>query len=170
MTRERLEEFADCLLVGVFLAITALPVVTAPSGFAAACAVLADRRTPLLNGYLAALRDRWRAPGAELLVGVVFAVLLLDVLLATTLLPGGVPLRLAVLAAAVGGLTLLAGIAARAGTTTWRAAARGGFAARGLVLLAGAVVAAGVLVWALPPLALVIGGPLAVAASTAVGR
>ena len=39
MTRERLEVLADTLLIGVFVFVASLPLVTAFSAFGAACAV-----------------------------------------------------------------------------------------------------------------------------------
>jgi hypothetical protein len=90
---------------------------------------------------------------------VLWAVLVVDVLLVVTVLPAPWAVRGAVLlaSAAVGAVLL----------DQARLGGRGAlkFAAPRPMLMA-ALVVAGVLVWALPPLALVIGGPLALAAES----
>ncbi|GLZ29491.1 hypothetical protein Lesp02_16810 [Lentzea sp. NBRC 105346] len=164
--RERFEDFADCLLVGLFVTLTALPVVTAPSGFAAACRVLASGVPPRL--FFRELRDRWRSPADELLAGFVFGgltlFLALDVGLALTVLPGSWLLRLAVVIVCVAAGALLLAVAARAGVSriSWRAALQW---KTPKPMLMAVLVVAGVLVWTLPPIALVIGGPVAFAAA-----
>ncbi|MCP2169378.1 hypothetical protein [Goodfellowiella coeruleoviolacea] len=178
---DRTEELADCLLLGLLVVVAAVPVLTAPTAFAAACAVLADRRagagTSVAAAFRTALWNRLRtAPSAELGAGLGCAlaalVLLADLTLLTTRLPGGPVLRLAVAAAVAAGGALLLGVAARAGTdgTGWRAAGLAELAGwrerpGRRLLLAAALVTAAVLVWTLPPLAAVISGPLALAAT-----
>ena len=150
----RLESLADALLVGVFVFVASLPLVTAYSAFGAGCAVLRDGLPVRL--FWSRLRVQW-APGV--VFAVLWVVLVVDVLLVLTVLPapwfvrGGV-----LLASAAFGALLLD--QARVG---WRGALT--FAAPGPMLMA-ALVVAGVLVWALPPLALVIAGPLALAAES----
>lgn len=154
MTRERLEVLADTLLIGVFVFVASLPLVTAFSAFGAACAVL--RGGLPVGRFWSLLRVQW-------LPGVVFAalglVLVVDVVLVMTVLPAPLPVRGAVLAAtsAIGAWIL------SQACLGWRGALK--FAAPRPMLMA-ALVVAGVLVWALPPLALVIGGPLALAAES----
>jgi hypothetical protein len=151
----RFEVLADTLLLGVFVFVASLPVVTAFSAFGAAREVL---RSDLPAGrFWSLLRVRW-VPGV--IFGLAWAVLLLDVLLVVTVLPAPLPVRVAVLtaSAAVGAWML------SQTCLGWRGALK--FHPPRLMLMA-ALVVAGVLVWALPPLALVIGGPLALAAESA---
>ena len=151
MTRERLEVLADTLLVGLFVFVASLPLVTAFSAFGAACAVL---REGLPAGrFWTLLRVQW-LPGV--VAAVLGSVLVVDVVLVVTVLPAPLPVRAAVLAAssAIGAWIL------SQACLGWRGALN--FAAPRPMLMA-ALVVAGVLVWALPPLALVIAGPLALA-------
>ncbi|GAA3672482.1 hypothetical protein C8D88_115161 [Lentzea atacamensis] len=154
MTRERVEVLADALLVGLFVFVASLPLVTAFSAFGAGCAVL---RGGLPAGrFWSLLRVQW-VPGV--VFAVLWAVLVVDVILVVTVLPAPLPVRLAVVAgsAAIGAWSL------SHACLGWR----GGliFEAPEPMLMA-ALVVAGVLVWALPPLALVIAGPLALAAES----
>lgn len=154
MTRERLETLADALLVGLFVFVAALPLITAFAAFGAACAVLRDG---LPVGRFWALMRFSFVPG--LVFAVAWAVLAADVVVVLTVLPAPWPVKAAVLAASAGlGAVLLD--QARLG---WRGALK--FAAPRPMLMA-ALVVAGVLVWALPPLALVIAGGLALAAES----
>ncbi|GAB2844925.1 hypothetical protein [Lentzea nigeriaca] len=154
MTRERLETLADALLVGVFVFVASLPVVTAHAAFGAGCAVL--RGGLPVRRFWTTLRVRW-VPGV--VFGVLGTVLVVDVILVVTVLPAPLPVRGAVLlASAASGALLLEH--ARLG---WRGALK--LKAPRPMLMA-ALVVAGVLVWALPPLALVIAGPLALAAES----
>lgn len=151
----RVEVLADTLLLGVFVFVASLPVVTAFSAFGAARAVL---RSGLPVGrFWTLLRVQWVL---GVIFGLAWAVLVTDVLLVVTVLPAPLPVRVAVLtaSAAVGAWML------SQTCLGWRGALK--FAAPRLMLMA-ALVVAGVLVWALPPLALVIGGPLALAAESA---
>ncbi|MFD4670606.1 hypothetical protein ACFWNN_12770 [Lentzea sp. NPDC058450] len=151
----RLEEFADVLLLGVFVFAASLPVVTAFSAFGAAREVV--RGDLPVGRFWTVLRVQW-VPGV--IFGLGWAVLALDVLLVVTVLPAPLPVRVAVLiASAVAGAWMLSQTC-----LGWRGALK--FHAPRLMLIA-ALVVAGVLVWALPPLALVIGGPLALAAEPA---
>ncbi|WP_186763387.1 hypothetical protein [Lentzea tibetensis] len=171
MIRDRLEEFSETLVLGLLVTLTVLPVVTAPSGFASACGVLGSGRSP--RAFFAELRERWRSPGRELAAGLSFlgvsVFLGLDVVLAATVLPGHPLLRLAVVLVCVAGGALLLAVAARAGVlrTGWRAALR--WEAPRPMLMA-VLVVAGVLVWTLPPLAVVIAGPIALATVSVVQR
>ncbi|MER8070591.1 hypothetical protein ABTZ59_20095 [Streptomyces sp. NPDC094034] len=168
--------FADMLAVGLFTTVASLPLITAPAALAAGCRVLRDsartRRTATAGRY----RDALRAHGLArtLIAGVVLvalgALFLLDLALAGAGLPGAA--AVSVTLAAVGAVALLVGVRAAAhpaARRSWPAALRG--AARrsatdpaGSVLIAVALVICAAIVWALPPLALVVAGPLALAA------
>ncbi len=154
MTREKLETLADTLLVGLFVFVASLPLVTAYSAFGTGCAVL--RGELPVGRFWSLLRVQW-APGVMFVV--LWTVLVVDVLLVVTVLPAPWFIRGAVMlaSAAIGALLL---DQARLG---WRGALK--FEAPRPMLMA-ALVVAGVLVWALPPLALVIAGPLALAAES----
>lgn len=155
MTRERFEVLADTLLVGLFVFVASLPLVTAFAAFGAGCAVLRDGLAA--GRFWGLLRFSW-IPG--LAFATLWAVLVVDVVVVVTVLPAPWPVRCAVLgaSAALGALLL---DQARLG---WRGGLK--FAAPRPMLMTALVVAA-VLVWALPPLALVIAGPLALAAESA---
>jgi hypothetical protein len=154
MTRERLELLADTLLVGLFVFVASLPLVTAFSAFGAGCAVL--RGGFPVGRFWSLLRVRW-VPGV--VFAVLWAVLLVDVILVVTVLPAPLPVRIAVVAgcAAIGSWSL------SHACHGWRGALK--FRAPEPMLMT-ALVVAGVLVWALPPLALVIAGPVALAAES----
>lgn len=154
MTRERLEVLADTLLVGLFVFVASLPLVTAFSAFGAACAVL--RGGLPVGRFWSLLRVRW-VPGV--VFAVLWAVLVVDVVVVLTVLPAPLPVRGAVLAtsAAVGAWML------SQACLGWRGALK---LSVPRPMLMAALVVAGVLVWALPPLALVIAGPLALAAES----
>lgn len=150
----RLETLADTLLIGVFVFVASLPLVTAFSAFGAACAVL---RGGLPAGrFWSLLRMRW-VPGV--VFAVVGLVLVVDVVLVMTVLSAPWPVRGAVLvaASAIGAWILAQACLGGRGALKFEAPRP---------MLMAALVVAGVLVWALPPLALVIGGPLALAAES----
>ncbi|MFS8098497.1 hypothetical protein LFM09_15300 [Lentzea alba] len=154
MTRERLETLADTLLVGLFVFVASLPLVTAYSAFGAGCEVL--RSGVPVGRFWSLLRVQW-VPGV--VFAVAWAVLVVDVVVVLTVLPAPLPVRAAVLSASVAvGAWLLS-----QACLGWRGALK--LRAPRPMLMA-ALVVAGVLVWALPPLALVIGGPLALAAES----
>lgn len=166
--------FTECLLTGVWLALAALPLVTALPATAAACAHLRRHLAHEEGGlreFLAdcrqALRTGWRLALAWW-AGI--AVLALDVWLAASGLPGGaVYLPLGVL----GGVALLVlGLRTAAHwrpDADWSALARS--AARrcradvsGSLLLAGGLLVVAVSCWQLPPLGVLALGCLALAA------
>ncbi|TDD94953.1 hypothetical protein E1269_31565 [Jiangella asiatica] len=167
--------FADCLLVGVASAVTALGVVTAYPAFVAACAAVrervADGRTGAIGAYLAALRQVTRAGWTAFVVPVaVLAVLALDLLAVAAGVPGS-PVLLAVLVV-IGAAATVLGLRAAAGWRpgrTWRAVGidaadrSRGDVGGSLLLLFAAASAAGI-VAAVPVTALLLLGPLAVAA------
>ncbi|OEV29147.1 hypothetical protein AN219_18175 [Streptomyces nanshensis] len=174
----RFELFADILAVGLAVSVAALPAVTFPAALSTACTLLRRRRLydePCTAGrYFAALRRRlarpgeWAAGAAALLFAVLVAA---DASLATVGLPGAEPfaLILAVVAAAaaVTGLRACA-LPPYAGPGGWSPAVRAGAArtvrdlpGSGLIVLA--LCTAGVCAWALPPVLLLLPGPLALA-------
>lgn len=154
MTRERLEVLADTLLVGLFVFVASLPLITAFAAFGAGCAVLRDGLP--VGRFWGLLRF---SPLPGLAFGLAWLVLVVDVILVVTVLPAPWAVKIAVLVASAGlGAVLLD--QARLG---WRGALK--FAAPRPMLMA-ALVVAGVLVWALPPLALVMAGPVALAAES----
>lgn len=154
MTRERLEVLADTLLVGLFVFVASLPLVTAYSAFGAAGEVL--RNGLPARRFWSLLRVQW-VPGV--VFALLWAVLVVDVVLVATVLPAPLPVRVAVLAtsAAIGAWLLSHACLGGRGGLKFEAPAP---------MLMAALVVAGVLVWALPPLALVIAGPLALAAES----
>jgi hypothetical protein len=150
----RLETLADTLLVGVFVLVASLPLVTAFSAFGAGCAVL--REGLPVGRFWSLLRVQW-VPGA--VFAALWTLLVVDVVLVVTVLPAPLPVRGAVLlaSAATGALLLDQARLGWRGTLKFRAPRP---------MLVAALVVAGVLVWALPPLALVMAGPLALAAES----
>ncbi|GAA2831664.1 hypothetical protein [Crossiella cryophila] len=177
---DRLSALSDTVLLGLLVALCAVPVLTLPAGFAAACAVIARWREGDSPALLPVFRDTL-ADGLRrhLLAGVAFvaASLLLALNLSLLLdlsLPGGAVLRWLVAGVSLCAFTLLTLTAAVAGATGrgWLSAVRAAYGKAVLgpgafLLLATAHVVAGVLVWTLPPLALVVAGPLALAATAA---
>jgi hypothetical protein len=165
--------FADCLLLGVFLLLCSLPVVTAYPALVAGCTVLREQAhggpgvTPA--NLLAALRRVLRSGRAVVLVPTgVLALLWLDAVALDAHGPGlGVAFAAATAVLAAVGLRCAA--AWRDGTP-WRtvlAAAFRSMPEQPLVpaLLAGAAVAVTVLLTMSPVLLLIVLGPLALAAT-----
>ncbi|MFE4373052.1 hypothetical protein ACFRMN_33405 [Streptomyces sp. NPDC056835] len=168
--------FADMLAVGLFTTVASLPLVTAPAALAAGSRVLRDRARTERTATAGRYRDALRAHGVArtLTAGAVAlalgALFLLDLALAGAGLPGAAAVSVAL--AAVGAGALVVGVRAAAhpaARRSWPAAVRG--AARrsaadpaGSVLIAVALVLCVAIVWALPPLALLAPGPLALAA------
>lgn len=175
---DRLSALADTVLLGLLIALCAAPVLTLPAGFAAACAVVARWRQGDSPALLPVFRETLsRGVRGNLLAGVVFAaaagLLWLNLMLLIDLqLPGGTVLRWLVALGSLWALALLALTGALAGVrrTGWLRAVRHAYAKAVLnpgafLLLAAAFGVAAILVWALPPLLLVITGPLALAAT-----
>lgn len=167
--------FADTLLVGVLVFVTAIPVVTGFAGMSAGADVL--RRARLTDGHVG-VRAFWRAfgdrvarhwPSHVIAPTAILALLVLNLLAMPYIVPDptlavAVP---AVLATAAATLALRFAGAWRGGApavAAWRRA-YGAMSTdvAGTVLLAGAVVTAGVLVAVAPLLLLIIAGPLVLA-------
>ncbi|MET8848940.1 DUF624 domain-containing protein [Amycolatopsis sp. NPDC004625] len=196
--RTGLGDFSDCLLAGLLVALASVPVVTAGPAFVAGCRVLDRTRrdigSPLWTTFWADFRSAARG-GVFFGLSCLAAVVLFAVDLAVVAsMPGAGVLRPALGVLAVAGVvvavrtcevvatgSLAQGRAAGrwpegAGhTPLWRpafvTAARETAAApgKGLLLAAAAGIAV-LLVWMLPILALVVAGPLALAAVATGGR
>lgn len=167
--------FADCLLVGCCTAIAALPVITAYPALVAGCATVRERvvddRSVGPGRYLRTLGLVVRSGLSGLLVPPLFvAALMLDALAVAAGVPGsGV---LAGFLAVAGCVAAVVGLRAAAGWrpgTPWRHVARAATVATvrdpggsGLLWLAAAA-ATGIVV-AVPVTALLVAGPLALAA------
>jgi hypothetical protein len=171
MTTGKLALFADCLLLGLFTVLATVPVVTAYPGFVAACAMLRDETAVGPRTYLSRLRAvlrsdpfLWWAPPAAL------ALAASDALAIAAGVPGAKPLAALLSLAAAATIVIALRAAARwRPDRRWRAdlpaAARdagrdlGGSA----LLLLAAACAAGIIVL-VPITALLVTGPLALAA------
>lgn len=173
MRRSWFAPFADCLLLGVFLLLASLPVITAYPALVAGCAVLREQAhggagvTP--RHFLAALRRVLRSgPSVWLAPTGVLALLWLDALALDAHGPGAGP-AFAVAAAALAALGLRCAAAWRDGLR-WRAVLAAAFRSVPgqplvTVLLAGSTAAAAVLLTMSPVLLLVVLGPLVLAAT-----
>lgn len=168
--------FADVLVLGLATTVAALPLLTAPAAMSTACAVLdgrvrRDEPATALH-YATLLRRRLRRgdllAGAGALAGA--ALLLLNTAAADAGLPGAAVFRPALaLAAAFLVVVLLRAASRPESATRWRTAlARAAHDTvcrpQGTVVLLLAVATAAVCAWAYPPLALLVPGPLALAA------
>jgi hypothetical protein len=168
--------FADCLVVGVLTAVAAVPVVTAYAALVAACATLRERvvddRSAGARVYLARLLGAIRSGPVAVLAAplAVAGVLAVDALALASGVPGAGPL--AVLLAACAAVAVVLGLRAAA---AWRPGDRFGPVARaaadravrdprGSALLLFAAAVAAVIVAVVPITALLMGGPLALAA------
>jgi hypothetical protein len=166
--------FTECLLTGLWLTLAAVPLVTVPAAFAAACAHL-DR---FLTGYPCG----WRDFAADLRAGVRrswwvalagmggIAVLVADVLIARAGAPGA-PLIIAVSVALAVAMLVIGMRAAAAWTprADWRellatAARQARVDFRGNVILVGGLVVVAAVTWQLLPLFVPVVGCLAGAA------
>lgn len=173
--RTGLADFSDCLLTGLLVALVSVPVVTAPPAFAAGCRALDRTRhgigRPLWTTFWADFRETARG-GSLFALGCLAAVVVFAVDLEVAgSMPGAGVLgpALWVAAAVVVVVAVRTCAVVATGEPSWRravvAAARETAAAPGnALLLAGAAGLAVVLVWMLPILALVVAGPLALAA------
>ncbi|MEU4526462.1 DUF624 domain-containing protein [Amycolatopsis sp. NPDC024027] len=193
--RTGLGDFSDCLLAGLLVAFASVPVVTAAPAFVAGCRVLDRTRRdigrPLWTTFWADFREAARG-GVLFGMGCLAAVVLFAVdLEVVASMPGAGVLRPALWVLAVAGtvvalrtceLVATGGSAGRRetgaplpGGRAWQravvTAARETAAApaRGLLLAVAAGLAV-LLVWMLPILALVVAGPLALAAVATGGR
>ncbi|MGW3650762.1 hypothetical protein [Streptomyces sp. NPDC000878] len=173
MRSSRFHLFADCLLLGVFLLLCSLPVVTAYPALVAGCTVLREQAhggpgvTPA--SLLAALRRVLRSGTAVLLVPTgVLALLWLDTI-ALDAHRSGLGVAFAAATAVLAAVGLRCAAAWREGTA-WRVVAVAAFRSMPEqplvpVLLAGAAVAVTVLLSMSPVLLIVVLGPLALAAT-----
>jgi uncharacterized membrane protein YesL len=173
--RTGLGDFSDCLLTGLLVALASVPVVTAAPAFAAGCRALDRTRhgigSPLWTTFWADFRQAAQG-GLLFALGCLAAAVLFAVdLQVVGSMPGAGVLgpALWVLAAAVAVVAVRTCEVVATGAPSWRraavAAARETVAAPGnALLLAGAAGLAVVLVWMLPILALLVAGPLALAA------
>jgi uncharacterized membrane protein YesL len=179
--RTGLADFSDCLLTGLLVALASVPVVTAAPAFAAGCRALDRTRhgigSPLWTTYWADFRRNARGGlsfgGLGLLAVLLFAV---DLEVVRSM-PGAGVLGPALWVLAAAGVVVAVRTCevVATGEPSWRraavTAARETAAAPGnALLLAGAAALAVVLVWMLPILALVVAGPLALAAVATGGR
>jgi hypothetical protein len=167
--------FADMLAVGVAAAVASVPLITAPTALAAACAVLRrsirEGRPVSMGEYVAefwahGLR-RVLLAGVAVLAAVTLVVL--DLALAGAGLPGARPMSWALIALAVAGLVVaLRAAADPEAARGWRpalsrSATRSAADPAGCALIAVAVGLCVAFVWMLPLLALLLPGPLAFA-------
>jgi len=173
--RAGLGDFSDCLLVGLLVALASVPVLTAPPAFAAGCRALDRARhgivRPLWTTFWADFRQAARGGvtfGAVLVVAAVLAAVDLEV---ARSMPGAGALgpMLWLLAAVAVVVAIRTCEVVAASELAWRravvAAARETAGAPGKSLLVALAVAlSAVLVWMLPVLALVVAGPLCLAA------
>lgn len=173
--RAGLGDFSDCLLVGMLVALGSIPVVTAPPAFAAGCRAVDRARhgiaRPLWTAFWADFRQSARGGvtfGAA--CGGAVALAAVDLEVARSIPGAGVlgPVLWVLAAVAVVVAVRTCEVVA-ASEPTWRravvAAARGTVGAPGKALLVAVAVAlSAVLVWMLPVLALVVAGPLCLAA------
>ncbi|WP_103339120.1 hypothetical protein [Amycolatopsis sp. CA-126428] len=194
--RTGLGDFSDCLLAGLLVALASVPVVTAVPAFVAGCRLLDRTRRdiggPLWTTFWADFREA-AGGGVPFGLGCVAAVVLFGVDLAVVAsMPGSGALRVALWLLAVAGTVvalrtceLVATGGGSAGRRETGAPLPGGRAwlraavaaaretaaapARGLLLAVAAGLAV-LLVWMLPILALVVAGPLALAAVATGGR
>ncbi|WP_410615389.1 DUF624 domain-containing protein [Amycolatopsis sp. lyj-109] len=179
--RAGLGEFSDCLLAGLLVALASVPVVTAVPAFTAGCRVLDrvrhDLGRPLWTTFWADFREAARG-GVPFGLACVAAVVLFAVDLAVVAsMPGAGALRAALWLLAVAAVVVAVRTCevVATGSEPWRrafvtAARETAAAPKNALLLAAAIGLAGLLVWMLPILALVVAGPLALAAVATGGR
>jgi hypothetical protein len=160
----RLELFAECLLLGVLVAVAALPVGTLPAALAAGCSGvrrLVDHRAGGARIFVSDLRTALRT-SAPATVGVAAGGALLGfdaLVLLRAPVPGGVAVAVVVTAAGAGALVVLVRAAAqwRPDGPSWialirLASSRARADLSGSALLTGALVAVAALTWQLPAL------------------
>ncbi|HEX6684587.1 MAG TPA: hypothetical protein VF062_17415 [Candidatus Limnocylindrales bacterium] len=162
----KLSLFADCLLAGLLIAVSAIGVITAYPGFVAACSFPFSFR-----GYRERLRQVIESgPLGMFVPPLLVAVLVFDAAAIRAGVPGSFPLGMLLAAVAVGAAVLGLRAASR-----WRPGERWSAVARlawrdliadasGSLLLGMAVIAAAVIVVLVPVTLLLIGGMLALAA------
>ncbi|WP_019056778.1 DUF624 domain-containing protein [Streptomyces prunicolor] len=167
--------FADMLAVGVAAAVASLPLITVPTAFAAACALLRrsirEDRPVSMGEYVAEFRAHGlrRSVLAGVTVFAAVTLVVLDLALARAGLPGARPMSWALTALAATGLVLTLRAAADPEVARgWhpalnRAASRSATDPTGCALIAAAVGLCVAFLWMLPLLALLLPGPLAFA-------
>ncbi|WP_406449314.1 hypothetical protein OH768_01880 [Streptomyces sp. NBC_01622] len=167
--------FADMLAIGVAAAVASLPLITAPTALAAACAVLRrairEDRPVTLGEYVAEFRAHGlrRSVLAGMTAFAAPALIVLDLALARAGLPGAGPMSWALTGLAVAGLVLALRAAADPdvsagwGPALRRAVTRSFADVVGCALIAVAVGLCVAFLWMLPLLALLLPGPLAFA-------
>ncbi|MEQ0560137.1 hypothetical protein ABJI51_13700 [Amycolatopsis sp. NEAU-NG30] len=177
----RLGEFSDCLLAGLLVALASVPLVTAAPAFVAGCRVLDRARRdiggPLWTTYWADFRRAARG-GIPFTVACGVAVVLFAVdLEVVAAMPGAGVLRVALGVLAVAGAVVAVRTCEVVATDAapWRqavltAARETAASPRNALLTATALGVSAVLVWMLPILALIMAGPLALAAVATGGR
>ena len=179
--RAGLAEFADCLLVGLLVALASVPVVTAPPALAAGCRALDRARhgivRPLWTTFWADFRGAARGGIAFGVTSIAVAVLVVVDLEVANAMPGAGVLRpvLGALGAVAAVVAVRACEVVAAGEPVWRravvtAARETAARPRDALLTATALAVSALLVWMLPVLALVVAGPLALAAVATGGR
>lgn len=167
--------FADTLLVGVLIALAAIPVLTAYAGMGSGIQVLRDARESdgyvTIGGFGKALLVRLRRwPGQVAVPVLVLAVVAVD----AVLLPALVADRLVSQALTIVLVTAIVGFGIRY-AMQWRPEQPGAAGLRaayrafvsdgsGTLLIAAGIVTAGALVTIAPVLAIVVAGPVALAA------
>ena len=184
--RTGLGDFSDCLLAGLLVALASVPVVTAAPAFVAGCRVLDRTRRgvggPLWTAFWTDFREAARG-GVLFGLGCLAAVVLFAVdLEVAASMPGAGVLRPVLWLLAVAGVVvavrtceLVATGNLPASNPAWRqalvtAARETAAAHRNSLLLTAAIGLAVLLVWMLPILALVVAGPLSLAAVATGGR
>ncbi|WP_405976117.1 hypothetical protein OG496_52610 [Streptomyces sp. NBC_00988] len=169
--------FADMLAVGLAATVASLPLITAPTAFAAACAVLRrsirEDRPVSMGEYVAEFRAhglrRVLLAGVTVLAAVTLVVL--DLALAGAGLPGARPMSWALTAVAVAVAGLVVALRAAADPEVargWRpalnrAVTRSATDPMGCALIVTALGLCVAFVWMLPLLTLLLPGPLAFA-------
>lgn len=177
MTGSKLSLFADCLLAGVLVALTAVPVITAYPGFVAACSILRSSDSFSIKVYLGRLGQVVQSGLAGMLVPpAVAGLLLLDGAAIGAGPPGSVAfgpvLAMAGVVLAVLGLRVAGRWSPGA---RWRAVVPAAGRdlvgdVRGSLLLGLAVVTAAGLTVLVPVTLLLLGGVLALAAAAVGSR
>ncbi|MFE9606213.1 hypothetical protein [Streptomyces hokutonensis] len=167
--------FADMLAIGMATAVASLPLITAPTALAAACAVLRrairEDRPVTLGEYVAEFRAHGlrRSVLAGMTAFAALTLIVLDLALARAGLPGAGPMSWVQSGLAAAGLVLALRAAADPdvsrgwGPALSRAVTRSVVDPVGCALIAAAVGLCVAFLWMLPLLGLLLPGPLAFA-------
>jgi hypothetical protein len=173
--RDRLEEFSDCLLVGLLVALASLPLITAGPAFAAGCRAIQRNRDgislPLWPAFTADFRALLR--GGIPFTGVTLGAGFLVAIDLALVVPGHAVVRPVLWLLATLATVIVLRTCELVDTRWWptlKAAAQRTIAEPGSsALIAGAVLASVVLVEMQPLLVFLVAGPLTLAV-VAVGR